>query len=715
MSSGNDIHNKIDSPLYNSRLIKNYVEYMEKHYPNIDINSVLDYAGIATYELEDQGYWLTQEKVDRFHEILSQKTGDTNISREVGRYAASSKASGPVKQYALGFMTPAAAYWLVTNLASRLTRGQTFKARKLGTNRVEVLVTPNPGVFEKPYQCENRIGMLEALSMLFANKFAKIEHPTCIHKGEDICRYIITWEKTPSFTWRRIRNYLVLFSLLLCGALYLYIPFTSWVTMIFLSVSFITGLSFYSEHLEKKNLAKSLETQGDGAKNLLDEINLRYNNALLVQEIGQATSMLLDIQKLLKSIMDIMEERLDFDRGGIWLANKEKTRLCYNVGYGYDPGIEDFLRESDFHLDRPRSKGPAIQAFKQQKPYLVNDIAEIEKDLSKRSLSFIKRIGAQSFICAPVIYEGESLGVLFVDNLTSKRPLSQSEISLLMGIAPQIAISIHNAISYQRLQESKEREHNLRKLFEKYVPAPIIKQYVDSEEVDLFRGEESFITALFLDIRGFTTSSEDMDARNVVSFLNEYFERCSFVISEENGHINKYTGDGFFAIFGAPEKLENHAIMAFNAACRILELSESLILEGKPMEVGIGLNTGRAILGNIGSQTKIEYTAVGDTVNTAARLQEFTKLFNEYPVIMSRNAWKGLVEHPYHTAITNLGMQKIRGKKQQLEAFGFKPLKGHILSVPKEGRGFIALDKKAMGKNISQIQKVAGKALNRSI
>jgi len=221
------------------------------------------------------------------------------------------------------------------------------------------------------------------------------------------------------------------------------------------------AFSFYSEHLEKKDLTKTIETQGDAAKDLLDEINIRYNNALLVQEIGQTTSMLLDIQELLKSIMDIMEERLDFDRGGIWLANKEKTHLCYNVGYGYNPGIENFLRDSDFHLDRPRSKGPAIQAFKQQKPYLVNDIAEIEKNLSKRSMSFIKRIGAQSFICAPVIYEGESLGVLFADNLTSKRPLTKSDMSLLMGIASQTAISIINASSFKKLQESEEKYRSI--------------------------------------------------------------------------------------------------------------------------------------------------------------------------------------------------------------------------------------------------------------
>jgi len=695
MTSYNDSHNKVkaDGPLYNSRIIRVYIEYIKKHYPHLEIGSILSDAGITNYEVEDQGHWFTQHQVDRFHDILVEKTGDPDISRKVGRYAASSGGMGPAKQFTLGLMSLTSVYLLMQKLYSIMSRGATLKVKKLGSNKVEIISTPKPGVMEKLYQCDNRIGTFESLAKLFTEKFANIEHPTCIHRGGDLCRYIITWGKTPSLIWKRVKNYSLLLGILVSLGLFFVLPLMPWISIVLLFSSLTLTFSFYSEHLEKKGLTKTIETQGDAAKDLLDEINIRYNNALLVQEIGQATSMLLDTQKLLKSVTETMEERLDFDRGGIWLANKEKTSLCYNVGYGYDPGIEKFLKKSDFHLDRPRSKGPAIQAFKQQKPYLVNDIAEVEEGLSKKSLEFVKKTGAQSFICAPVIYEGESLGVLFVDNLTSKRPLSQSDKSLLMGIAPQIAISIHNAISYQRLQESKEREHNLRKLFEKYVPAPVIKQYVDSKEVDLFRGEESFITALFLDIRGFTASSEAMEARNVVSFLNEYFEKCSLVISKENGHINKYTGDGFFAIFGAPEKTEDHTMLAFNAACRILELSKRLILEGKLMGVGIGLNTGRAILGNIGSQTKIEYTAVGDTINTAARLQEFTKLFHEFPIIMSRNAWKELAEHPYHPALTNLGMQKIRGKKEKLEAFGFNPLKDHPLSMAHEDKGFLPLQR----------------------
>ena len=693
MTSLDGQNSRIDSPLYNSRLIKNYVEYVKEFHPDVDINAILSYAWIKTYELEDQGHWFSQWQVDRFHELLREKTRDPNLSRKVGRYAATSKAFSIVKQYTLGFMTPGAAYWVAEKLVPLMTRASTLKTRKLGSNKIEVSAIPNPGVLMKPYQCENLIGHLEALSKLFTNKFARIEHPTCVHRGGALCLYIVTWERTPSFLWSRIRNYVLFFSLLACGALHFFMPFIPWIATVFFFASLAFGVSLYAGHLKNEELAKNIESQRDSAKLLLDEINLRYNNALLVKEVGQATAMFLDTEELLASVMEAMKKRLDFDRGGIWLANKERTRLIYHRGYGYDPGLQEVLRNTHFHLDNPGARGVAVQAFRSQRPFLVNDIAKIEKELSETSVIFLKQVRAHSFICAPIIYEKESLGVLFVDNVISKRPLSQSDMSLIMGIARQIAISIHNAMSYQKLQESKEREQNLRKLFEKYVPAPIIKRYLGSVEADLFQGEEISITALFLDIRHFTSSSETMDARDVVSFLNDYFEKCSLIIGKENGHINKYTGDGFLAIFGAPEPLGHHATLAFNAACEILELCGKFILGGEPMEVGIGLHTGSAILGNIGSQKRIEYTAVGDTVNTAARLQEFTKVFYDFPIILSKDAWEELKGHPHHPEIRHLGRQKIRGKKEMLDAFGFSPKGNRPLFMAQGDRGFVPLER----------------------
>jgi class 3 adenylate cyclase/putative methionine-R-sulfoxide reductase with GAF domain len=686
-------YSQIHAPLYNSRLIKNNVEYIKKFHSDLDLQDILHYSWIRTYELEDQGHWFSQWQVDRFHERLTQKTGDSKISRKVGQFAATSEASGALKHYALGFMTPGAAYWVFEKIAPHLTRASTFKSQKLGANKYEILSRPNPGVVLKSYQCDNMLGQLEALSKLFTGRFPKVEHPECIHEGGAACRYLITLEWTPSFMWRGMRSHLILAGLLACLGLHFAISYFSWALVTLLFVIIFLGISYYFEQLEKKDLSKTVETQQEAVKALLDQINIRYNDAQLVKEIGQATSMLLDTERLLRAVVDAMRNRLDFDRGGIWLANREKSRLVYRVGFGYNVDVEEVLKKTDFNLDKPHSRGVAVQAFREQRPFLVNDVSEIEKDISEKSYSFIRKLNAQSFICVPIVYERESLGVLFVDNLKSKRPLSQSDISLLTGIATQIAISIHNALSYQKLEESKEREQNLRRLFEKYVPSPVIRRYVNSEEVDLFRGEESIITALFLDIRGFTSSSESMEAIDVVSFLNNYFEKCSLIISEENGHINKYTGDGFFAIFGAPEPMLNHVNFGFNAARRILDMSKSFILEGRPMKIGIGLHTGRAIMGNIGCHTKIEFTAVGDTVNTAARLQEFTKIFHNFPIILSRFVWEQLAGHPDHESIINLGVQRIRGKKDKLEAFGFNPLIDSTSSGSQRKLGFIPLQR----------------------
>jgi class 3 adenylate cyclase len=667
---------RIQDPLYNSRILKIYVEYIRKFHPDISVDEILRYAWIRNYELEDQGHWFSQWQVDRFHSRLMQKSGDSKISRKVGQFTATSQATGALKNYTLGFITPAAAYWVFEKIAPHMTRAMTFKSKKLGSYKFEITAQPKEGVVLLPYQCENLIGQLEALSKLFTGKFPRVDHPECIHRGGKCCKYVVTIEKTPAFMWRTLRPIIILPTFTVCGALHFVMPSLPWSALTLLFISLFLGASYYFERLERLELGRNVESQREAVEALLDQINIRYNDIQLIKEIGQATSMLLETDSLIHSVISAIQNRLDYDRGGIWLVNREKTRLVYKAGFGYSQELGEILQNTDFHLDKAESKGVAVMAFREQKPYLVNDITEIERNITSRSLEFIKKLGTQAFICVPIVFERESLGVLFVDNMKSKRSLGQSDMSLLSGIATQVAISIRNAISYERIEESREREKSLRRLFERYVPSPVIKRYIHSGEGDLFRGEESSVTALFLDIRGFTSSSESMEAKDVVSFLNNYFEKCSEIITQECGHINKYTGDGFFAIFGAPEPLSNPVSLAFNAACRLLDMSKSFILEGKPMMIGMGVHTGRAIIGNIGCRTKIEYTAIGDTVNTAARLQEITKYFQNFPIIMSRAVWEALASHPLHPKIINLGVQKMRGKKEKLEAFGFNPIIG---------------------------------------
>lgn len=449
------------SPLYNSKITKTYLEFIKNSYPDLDIDPILEYAGMTRYEIEDQAHWFNQNQTDRFQEILVKKTGNPNIARDAGRYTTSHKGMGPAKQHILGFITPISVYLLMEKLYPILSRGATIKVKKIGHSKVEIVSTPKPGVNEKPYQCENRIGIFESLSELFTHKHATVEHTLCFHKGDNACRYIVSWIRTPSFIWKLLRNYFLLISIAILISIFFFLPFMTW-GIILILCSFITMiLSFFSEFLEKKELAETIKIQGDSAKDLLDEMSIRHNNALLIQEIGQATSTILNINDLLKAVINIMEMRIDFDRGMIMLANRYKTRLNYIAGYGYSKEKEEFLQQTEFHLNNPESRGVFVVAFRDQKPFLINDISEIENKLSKRSIKFAKLMGVNSLICVPIVYEHESLGILAVDNLKSKRPLTTSDMNLLMGVASQTAVGINNAKSFQQIQDSEKKYREL--------------------------------------------------------------------------------------------------------------------------------------------------------------------------------------------------------------------------------------------------------------
>jgi len=446
-----------DTPLYNSRIIRNYVEYMRVNFPDIDISSLLEYANIKFYQLDDEGHWLTQKQVDLFHEMLAKRLDNPNIAREVGRYSVTSQASGAVRQYVLGFINPVTLYAVIEKISSRFTRATRVTTKPIGTNKIEAKITLLPNVIEKPFQCLNRIGSLEALAKLFSGKFANIEHPVCLHKGGSCCLYIITWDKTPAFFWKLIRNYSFIVGFFVCILSLSFVPPVYWDALVLSCILMMLGTTLYAEHREKRELLVKIHNQGDAADRLIDQINVSYNNTRLIQEIGQATSMILDINKLLVSIMEALEKRLDFDRGMIMLANRERTHLVYTTGYGYNPEERDYLKNIEFHLDNPDSRGAFVVSFRKQTPLLINDVSEIAKNLSPRSIEFTKRMGTRSFICVPITYEGRSEGVLAVDNLRSDRTLNETDISLLMGIASQIGISINNARIYEKLQEREKR------------------------------------------------------------------------------------------------------------------------------------------------------------------------------------------------------------------------------------------------------------------
>jgi adenylate cyclase len=226
----------------------------------------------------------------------------------------------------------------------------------------------------------------------------------------------------------------------------------------------------------------------------------------------------------------------------------------------------------------------------------------------------------------------------------------------------------HLAVGFNRMIHGLRERRLLHDAFGKYVTRQV-SEAVLKGELEL-GGERREISILFSDIRGFTTLSEKMEPEEVVSFLNKYLGVMVGVITRHGGTLDKFIGDGIMAIFGAPLDLESHTDSAVRAALEMREklevVNEELEREdGVSIRIGIGINTGEVIVGNIGSEQKMEYTAIGDHVNLAARIESLNKE-HDTDILISENTSSRLGGG---FGLRDMGEMKVKGKEEAVRIF----------------------------------------------
>ena len=233
--------------------------------------------------------------------------------------------------------------------------------------------------------------------------------------------------------------------------------------------------------------------------------------------------------------------------------------------------------------------------------------------------------GVRSTICAPLITQSGVHGVIYADRLDPFAAFSADHLELISAVAAQTAVTVETVKAHKRLA----REEVARANYSRFMPEYVVKQLLENPDSFRLGGANQTITVLFADIRGFTAFSENVNPEKVVGLLNHYFSAMTEIIFAHGGTLDKYIGDGLMALFGAPTATPEDARNAVHAAVamqrRLLTLNPELIAEGfSSIAIGIGLHTGEATIGYIGSEQRSEYTAIGDTVNLAARLEQNT-------------------------------------------------------------------------------------------
>jgi adenylate cyclase len=260
------------------------------------------------------------------------------------------------------------------------------------------------------------------------------------------------------------------------------------------------------------------------------------------------------------------------------------------------------------------------QKVMREKVALLSQDAKTDEQF--RGAESIVSQGVRSTICAPLITESNVHGVVYADRFDPFASFSAEDLELISAVAAQTAVTVETVKAHNRLA----REEVARANYSRFMPEYVVQQLLENPNSFKLGGVNQKITVLFADIRAFTAFSETEKPEKVVGLLNRFFSAMSEIIFGHGGTLDKYTGDGLMAIFGAPTATPGDAKNAVETAVamqkRLVNLNVELEAEGfAAINVGIGLHTGEATVGYIGSDQRSEYTAIGDTVNIASRLE----------------------------------------------------------------------------------------------
>jgi len=352
---------------------------------------------------------------------------------------------------------------------------------------------------------------------------------------------------------------------------------------------------------------------------MLDTLQRKANILTALYEMSKTLGSVFDLNAIFEKATDVIFRSTPADRVVALLAEPgsgndlEDVKLMPIAMKARDSKLEAHARRLSIGRTITRKVMADRVALLSQDAASDEQFAGVDSIVSQ---------GVRSTICAPLVAETRVHGALYADRLDPFAAFKPDDLELISAVAAQTAIAVENARAHERLA----REEVARANYSRFLPEYVVKQMLDNPESFKLGGVNQTITVLFADIRGFTRISEHAPPEKIVGLLNRYFSAMTDIIFAHGGTLDKYLGDGLMALFGAPTTTPEDASNALNAAVamqrRVIGINTELRSEGlAEIGVGIGLHTGEVTVGYIGSERRSEYTAIGDAVNTASRLE----------------------------------------------------------------------------------------------
>lgn len=367
--------------------------------------------------------------------------------------------------------------------------------------------------------------------------------------------------------------------------------------------------------LDESTFVRDIGELTHGEKDLID-IFVKIANLLTGEQ---------NLDVVAGQLLDAIGDRISFDRSIMMLWDSEINEL---VPAAIRPD------RGNSGLEKQFSSTISEKAFQERVGILTSNAMMDPRFTGKESIMIQ---GIRSAMCVPMWDKENTIGVIYLDSLMKECVYSSEDLKLLSVLASFAAIGI----SQIRLAAKMRQEVKLRQWLSRYHSPAVVSRLITEGTTELqLKVEETEVSVMFCDIVGFTPLSRRLAPAEVASLLNLFFSEMTDVIFKYNGTLDKFIGDAIMSVFGAPNHIPDHADSAVRCAVEIhhnLEALNRKLREDRQLEIRIGINSGTVVAGDIGSEKRMEYTVLGDTVNIASRLE--SEVCKPGAIVVGQRTW----------------------------------------------------------------------------
>lgn len=399
--------------------------------------------------------------------------------------------------------------------------------------------------------------------------------------------------------------------------------------------------------IEQSVALRSTAISGLVANDEVGSETLEEKKLRLIRSVGEAVIDMTELEEVAKEILEILVDEINADRAFLCLFSEDNKHGLPIASVGVSAGEKVVFSRTVCREMLENRAGVLIQKG--------DDGSAVSASLAAMEVS--------STICVPLWTKDRIMGFMSMDINRSRRAFSTRDLELLISVSHQAAIGVERA----RLTEVAARDRKQRDYLGKYLDHKIVRSVLTSgEEEDPLAPREQMVTTMFCDIASFTKLSEGMAPTALATLIHDHFTAMTEILFGHNGTVDKYIGDAVMALFGAPVPDAQAPEYAVRAALEMMKHVENTT--NPTVRLRCGIATGLAVVGNIGSSQRREYTAIGDPVNVASRLEMFAR---PDEIVVDEETAKALGDE---FELNDIGAIDVRNRHEPVRVFQVVPL-----------------------------------------